>query len=129
MPRSTRNQEPGNDTRARRPGQDAGTAAVADREPAGRARRSTGTVPGGATEGRGTPGTSGTAGMTGASQEAARRPGDGQPRQDDPSFDDIARRAYELYQERGGQGGQDVDDWLRAEQELRGGGVRREDEV
>jgi hypothetical protein len=33
--------------------------------------------------------------------------------------DDIARRAYELYEERGGEHGHDVDDWLRAERELR----------
>lgn len=32
---------------------------------------------------------------------------------------DIARRAYELYQERGGEHGHDVDDWLQAERELR----------
>lgn len=30
----------------------------------------------------------------------------------------IARRAYELYQQRGGQHGQDTDDWLAAEQEI-----------
>jgi len=33
---------------------------------------------------------------------------------------DIARRAYELYVQRGGEHGHDVDDWLRAERELRG---------
>jgi hypothetical protein len=33
--------------------------------------------------------------------------------------DDIARRAYELYTARGGQAGADVEDWLRAERELR----------
>jgi hypothetical protein len=32
--------------------------------------------------------------------------------------DEIARRAYELYQERGGEDGHDVDDWLQAEREL-----------
>jgi hypothetical protein len=32
----------------------------------------------------------------------------------------IAKRAYELYLGRGGRGGSDVDDWLRAERELRG---------
>jgi hypothetical protein len=47
----------------------------------------------------------------------------------DPSYDDIARRAYELYQQRGGEGGQDFDDWLRAESELREGRGRRDDEV
>ena len=30
----------------------------------------------------------------------------------------IRRRAYELYLERGGAPGRDVDDWLQAEQEL-----------
>jgi hypothetical protein len=35
--------------------------------------------------------------------------------------DAIARRAYELYQARGGTHGADVDDWLQAEQELRVG--------
>jgi hypothetical protein len=43
------------------------------------------------------------------------------------SQDDIARRAYELYQQRGGGDGQEVDDWLRAEAELRSG--RRNDET
>ena len=33
---------------------------------------------------------------------------------------DIARRAHELYQARGGEHGHDVDDWLRAEHELGG---------
>ena len=32
---------------------------------------------------------------------------------------DIARRAYELYEQRGGEDGHDVDDWLQAERELR----------
>ena len=33
--------------------------------------------------------------------------------------DDIARRAYELYEERGCEHGRDFDDWLLAEHELR----------
>jgi len=33
------------------------------------------------------------------------------------SLDDIARRAYEKYQARGGEHGRDVEDWLQAEQE------------
>ena len=33
--------------------------------------------------------------------------------------DDVARRAYELFLERGGQHGHDIEDWLRAERELR----------
>lgn len=32
---------------------------------------------------------------------------------------DIARRAYGLYEERGSAPGHDMDDWLRAERELR----------
>lgn len=33
---------------------------------------------------------------------------------------DIARRAYEIFERRGGAHGADLDDWLQAEQELRG---------
>lgn len=33
--------------------------------------------------------------------------------------DDVARRAYELFQERGCEPGCDLDDWLRAERELK----------
>jgi hypothetical protein len=32
--------------------------------------------------------------------------------------DDVARRAYELYQARGGEPGHDLEDWLHAEQEV-----------
>ena len=35
-----------------------------------------------------------------------------------PSENDIARRAYELFVERGGQHGRDLDDWLSAKREL-----------
>jgi hypothetical protein len=34
------------------------------------------------------------------------------------SREDIARRAYELYTQRGCETGKDVEDWIRAEQEL-----------
>jgi Protein of unknown function (DUF2934) len=34
------------------------------------------------------------------------------------SKEDVARRAYELYVQRGGEPGNDVEDWLRAEREL-----------
>jgi hypothetical protein len=34
---------------------------------------------------------------------------------------DVARRAYQLYERRGGEHGHDVDDWLQAERELRSG--------
>ena len=37
----------------------------------------------------------------------------------EPSADDIRRRAYERYQQRGGNHGQHFDDWLEAEKELR----------
>jgi hypothetical protein len=43
----------------------------------------------------------------------------GREAQQGPTYDQIARRAYEIYQERGGTEGQDIDDWLRAERELR----------
>ena len=36
-----------------------------------------------------------------------------------PSRDDVARRAFELYCQRGRQDGHDLQDWLQAEQELR----------
>ena len=37
--------------------------------------------------------------------------------------EDIARRAYELYLARGGEPGNDLEDWFRAEAELRGRSV------
>jgi hypothetical protein len=39
--------------------------------------------------------------------------------------DRIARRAYELYMERGCGDGQAMDDWCRAESEIRNGGGSR----
>jgi hypothetical protein len=38
----------------------------------------------------------------------------------DISDRDIARRAFEIYCERGGDHGRDLDDWLQAERELSG---------
>ena len=35
-----------------------------------------------------------------------------------PRLEEIRIRAYEIYMERGGQPGHDLDDWLKAEQEL-----------
>ncbi|MGA2856973.1 MAG: DUF2934 domain-containing protein [Candidatus Sulfotelmatobacter sp.] len=35
-----------------------------------------------------------------------------------PAQDRIRERAYELYESRGGEPGQDEQDWLRAEQEI-----------
>jgi hypothetical protein len=37
----------------------------------------------------------------------------------EPTADDIRRRAYQRYQQRGGNHGQHFDDWLEAERELR----------
>lgn len=37
----------------------------------------------------------------------------------EPTHAQIRQRAYELFQERGGRHGKDIDDWLTAEQELR----------
>jgi hypothetical protein len=35
-----------------------------------------------------------------------------------PSHDDVARRAYELFETRGGELGHDLEDWLDAERQL-----------
>ena len=37
------------------------------------------------------------------------------------SPEEVARRAYEIYQRRGGNHGADLDDWLAAERELKPG--------
>ena len=48
-----------------------------------------------------------------------------QPRAEDSSRnhalnpDDVRRRAYEIYQERGGLPGRELEDWVQAESELR----------
>jgi hypothetical protein len=39
--------------------------------------------------------------------------------------EEIRRRAYEIYVERGEQSGRDLDDWLQAERELEGGALSR----
>jgi hypothetical protein len=36
-----------------------------------------------------------------------------------PSREEIARRAHELYLQRGSEQGEDVEDWVRAENELK----------
>ena len=36
-----------------------------------------------------------------------------------PSEQEIAVRAHELYEKRGGEAGRDVEDWLQAERELK----------
>jgi hypothetical protein len=48
----------------------------------------------------------------------SRRRSDAHPRRRDPITDAIERRAYELFLERGGQHGRDLDDWFRAEREI-----------
>lgn len=56
------------------------------------------------------------------SPKPARQPkkGNGATRHfNDP--DAVARRAYELFQNRGGNHGADLDDWLEAERQLNGG--------
>jgi hypothetical protein len=47
-----------------------------------------------------------------------------------PTREDIARRAYEIYLERGGAPGHELEDWARAERELaqKNGHVRRKGE-
>ncbi len=39
-------------------------------------------------------------------------------RADDPTRDEIARRAYQLFEERGREPGHEWEDWFRAEREL-----------
>jgi hypothetical protein len=53
--------------------------------------------------------------------DASEEPQTGEDREQQhaPSQDDIARRAYDLYQARGAEQGRDMEDWLRAERELR----------
>lgn len=36
------------------------------------------------------------------------------------SDDEVARKAYEIYQSRGGEHGADFDDWIEAEKQLKG---------
>jgi hypothetical protein len=42
-----------------------------------------------------------------------------------PDPEEVAQRAYERYQQRGGQHGGDQDDWYAAEQDLSGSGKRQ----
>jgi hypothetical protein len=50
----------------------------------------------------------------------APKKGDGETETFNDS-DAVARRAYEIYQRRGGDHGADLDDWLAAERELKPG--------
>lgn len=47
------------------------------------------------------------------------------PNQDVPTPEQIAQRAYELYQRRGAEHGRDLEDWLTAERELRNRNLTR----
>ena len=60
-----------------------------------------------------------------AGSASKRRPRVNDPRtdgRDQPTHDDIAHRAYQLYEERGCGHGRALEDWLRAERELQSGG-------
>jgi hypothetical protein len=65
---------------------------------------------------------SGSQGQAGASVPSVQsgRPQSDAP-QSEPTTEQIAQRAYEIYQSRGGTEGQDIEDWLQAERELRRG--------
>lgn len=49
------------------------------------------------------------------------------PRQAAPSDQEVAARAYEIYEKRGGSHGNDMEDWLQAERELRGTDTKRQE--
>jgi hypothetical protein len=59
---------------------------------------------------------------------ASARPGTSRPKPTEIDLtvtnleEQVRKRAYELYLERGGQGGSDRDDWLKAEAEILGQG-------
>ena len=69
-----------------------------------------------------TPGVS--AGMSGGSQEDEQSGPPFQISKAGWDYERIARRAYELYEQRGRQEGRDVEDWLNAEQQLAGAAGR-----
>lgn len=108
MPRTTRTQDPADPRTPRRSAQDASALPASDSQGAGRRPRAR------SADSRRTETQAGRSGARDTEQ---------------PAYDDIARRAYELYQQRGGNEGQDMDDWLRAEAELREGRGRRDDEL
>lgn len=64
------------------------------------------------------------ANKTGGANGGARNGGNGEIRsaiKDGASDDDIARRAYEIYEARGAENGYDLDHWLEAERQLKPG--------
>jgi hypothetical protein len=60
-------------------------------------------------------GDTGSAGPSAQSGMPPQPPGTGPA---EPTTEEIAQRAYEIYQARGGTEGQDIEDWLQAEREL-----------
>jgi Protein of unknown function (DUF2934) len=46
-------------------------------------------------------------------------PSPGESSAREPSHDEIARRAYQLFEERGGKPGHEWEDWFQAERDLR----------
>ena len=57
-------------------------------------------------------------GNSGPYTTAVERHADQSPESPTPSHEEIGRRAYEIYLERGDLPGDELDDWLRAEREL-----------
>jgi DUF2934 family protein len=117
MPRTPKDNPPEDSPRARPGGQSAGSApsTIAERERPGRAARNR-SIEGSRPANDAQPPITAPAAAT--PQAAAA-----------PTHDDIARRAYQLYLQRGSADGQEVDDWLRAEQDLREGRGRRDDGI
>ena len=56
-----------------------------------------------------------------AEKKEAKQPGIGEKQT--PTEDEIRKRAYEIYCARNGGHGSEVDDWLKAEIELKKGGA------
>jgi hypothetical protein len=52
--------------------------------------------------------------------QTRQAPGNGSSERGTRSEDQVRRRAYELWEQRGRQHGRDADDWFRAESEVRG---------
>jgi hypothetical protein len=84
-------------------------------------RRESGTVVDRPTGGQVPGGSAELSGEAGAASAIGSGAAASSGRQGDPTLDQIAQRAYEIYQSRGGTDGQDMEDWLQAERELRRG--------
>lgn len=53
-----------------------------------------------------------------SSRPGANQDGSRTSSRNSPLMEDIARRAYEIYMNRGGTHGRDMDDWLQAERQV-----------